>query len=408
MKNRFAWYLDAEDPNPRSFWDAAVMSVDANVLLDLYRYHADTRDRILEAISYFGERVWLSDQAATEFFRHRKGVIVSSNTTFGDAGATIDKLAKALDEARDKLRGQRLVPRSLADRLDEAVSATINQARNEIGAARAAHPNYLREDPLLERLLTIFHGRVGAAYDAARLAATIKTAEVRFRAKVPPGYMDEKTKEGDQRYGDYVLWSQLMDQAKAASTPMIFVTSEKKEDWWEQKGHQTLGPRLELLEEFSRETGQRIHVYRTERFLELHAERAGSQLNERVVEEIREVDARRWRVQAPAVLLIEQAALVARPDENRGTLEIELLREVRMATASGRLEPRMAGVPDVAATLTSAPSGCPRLDVRGATGTVFDFNVHLKPLEREAVLPIGRYLIEYGCTHWGDDEAEAG
>lgn len=125
--------------------------------------------------------------------------------------------------------------------------------------------------------------------------------------------MDEDTKEGDRRYGDYVLWSQLMDQAKAASTPVIFVTSEKKEDWWEQKGHLTLGPRLELLEEFSRETGQRIHVYRTERFLELHAARAGSKLNEHVVEEIREVDARRGRLQAPAVSLIEQVALVARP-----------------------------------------------------------------------------------------------
>ena len=253
MRNRFAWYLDADAVDPSSFWDAAVVSVDANVLLDLYRYHADTRDRILEAISSFGERVWLSDQAATEFFRNRKGVIVSSNTTFGDASAAVDKLSKALIEARDKLRGQRLVPRSLADGLDAAVSTAVNEARREIDAARAAHPDYLREDPLLERLLAIFDERVGAAYDATRLAATIKTAESRFKAKVPPGYMDEDTKEGDRRYGDYVLWSQLMDQAKAASTPVIFVTSEKKEDWWEQKGHLTLGPRLELLEEFSRE-----------------------------------------------------------------------------------------------------------------------------------------------------------
>ncbi len=406
MRNRFAWYLDADAADPHSFWDVAVVSVDANVLLDLYRYHADTRDRILEAISSFGERVWLPDQAATEFFRNRKGVIVSSNTTFGDAGAAVDKLSKALIEARDKLRGQRLVPRSLADGLDAAVSAAVNKARDEIDAARAAHPDYLREDPLLERLLAIFDGRVGPAYDTARLAATIKTAEGRFKSKVPPGYMDEGNKEGERQYADYVLWSQLMDQAKATSTPMVFVTSEKKEDWWEQKGHLTLGPRLELLEEFSRETGQRIHVYRTERFLELHAARAGSQLNEHVVEEIREVDARRGRQQAPAVSLIEHAALVAGPDENRGTLEIELLREVRTATASGRLEPRMAGVPDVAVTVTSAPSGCPRLDIRGATGTVFDFNVHLKPLEREAVLPVGRYLIEYGCTHWTADEAE--
>ena len=406
MKNNFAWYLDAHAPEPHSYWDTAIMSVDANVLLDLYRYHADTRDRILEAISSFGERVWLSDQAATEFFRNRKRVIVSSNTTFSDAGAAVEKLAKALVEARDKLRGQRLVPRSLSDALDAAVSEAINEARHRIDGAQTAHPDYLREDPLLERLLAIFDGRVGAAYDAARLAATLKAAEGRFKAKVPPGYMDEGEKEGDRRFGDYVLWSQLIDNAKAASCPIIFVTSEKKEDWWEQKGHLTLGPRLELLEEFARETGQRIHLYRTERFLEVHAARAGSQLNEGVVEEIREVDARRTRLQSPAVHLVQQAVPIATPDENRGTLEIELLREVRNVTASGRLDPRMSGVPEVAATVTSAPSGCPRLDVHGGTGTVFDFNVHLKPLEYGAVLPVGRYVIEYVCTYVPDREAE--
>jgi hypothetical protein len=406
MRNSFAWYLDAHAPDPNSFWDAAILSVDANVLLDLYRYHADTRDRILEAISSFDERVWLSDQAGTEFFRNRKRVIVSSNTTFSDAGAAIEKLAKALVEARDKLRGQRLVPRSLTDALDAAVSGAVSEARNSIKEAQTAHPDYLREDPLLERLLAIFDGRVGAPYDAESFAATIKKAEGRFKAKVPPGYMDEDDKEGDRRYGDYVLWSQLMDNAKAASSPIIFVTSEKKEDWWEQKGHLTLGPRLELLEEFARETGQRIHLYRTERFLEIHAARAGSQLNEGVVEEIRQVDARRTRMQSPAVQLVQQDVLVAVPDENRGILEIELLREVRNATASGRLDPRMAGVPEVAATVTSMPSGCPRLDVRGATGTVFDFNVHLKPLEYGAVLPVGRYSIEYVSTYLPEDEAE--
>ena len=380
------------------------MSVDANVVLDLYRYHAATSDRVLEAISSFGKRVWLSDQATTEFFRNRKRVIVSSNKTFSDAVAAIEKLAKALVGARDNLRGQRLVPRSVSDTLDETVSAAINDARHRIEDARTAHPDYLREDSLLRRLLAIFDGKVGAPYDDARLAATIKEAESRFKAKVPPGYMDEDEKEGDRRYGDYVLWSQLMDHATTESCSIIFVTSEKKEDWWEKKDHLTLGPRLELLEEFARKTGQKIHIYSTERFLELHAASVGSQLNEGVVDEIRQVDARRARLQSPAVQLIRQAVSLAAHDENKGTLEIELLREVRNVTASGRLDPLMGGIPGVAATVTSTPPSCPPLDVSGATGTVFDFNVHLKPLAHGAVLPVGRYNIEYVCDYFPDDE----
>jgi hypothetical protein len=66
-----------------------------------------------------------------------------------------------------------------------------------------------------------------------------------------------------------------------------------------------------------------------------------------------------------------------------------------MMTGSGRLEPHMVGVPEVRATVTSAPSGCPPLDVRRATGTTFDFNVHVRPIESGRTLPVGHYVVQY-------------
>jgi hypothetical protein len=207
--------------------------------------------------------------------------------------------------------------------------------------------------------------------------------------------MDEG-KEGDRKYGDFLLWSQIMAHAKAQSVPLILVTSEQKEDWWEKPSGRTLGPRMELIKEFYEETGQQIFIYQTDHFLELSAKRAGQAVKEDVVAEIREVSARQVRAQQPAVD-VDQLPQVATAQENLGTLEIELMREVGMMTGSGHLEPLMAGVPEVRATVTKAPPGCPPVDVRARTGTTFDFNVHVRPVERGRMLPVGQYVVEYEC-----------
>lgn len=155
---------------------------------------------------------------------------------------------------------------------------------------------------------------------------------------------------------------------------------------------------MELVQEFHEATGQPILIYHTERFAQLAAERAGSSLKPDIAQEILEVSARRARPNPPAVD-VEHLPQFATEDENYGTLEIELMREVRMMTGSGRLDPRMAGVPDVRATVTAAPAGCPPLDVDAATGTTFDFNVHVRPVERGRTMPVGRYVVEYECVY---------
>ncbi|WP_303875685.1 PIN-like domain-containing protein [Stutzerimonas kunmingensis] len=72
MKNQYGWHLPLPEEEIKKAWDNGVLTVDTNVLLDLYRYHENTRNSLLESIAAFDGRVWLSHQAATEFFRNRK------------------------------------------------------------------------------------------------------------------------------------------------------------------------------------------------------------------------------------------------------------------------------------------------------------------------------------------------
>lgn len=409
MKDKFSWYLDCTPDAASKAWENCNFSVDTNVLLDLYRYHSSTCESILAALEKFGDKAWLSHQAASEFFANRKSVIVSTDQAFGDAEATIDKLSKLIDDTMGRLKNNRLVKSDATNTLTKEFKNAVAKAYDHVKEARNSHPNYIESDPILDRLLSLFNGKVGEAFSDDKLNVVMKEADVRYKDKIPPGYMDDG-KEGNRQYGDFLMWSQIIEFAKGTDRPFVFVTSEQKEDWWEKRSGKTLGPRLELIEEFRAKTGQQIHIYHTETFLKIAAQRDGKPVTQAVMDDIRQVNAQRLIL--PAVE-VDQLVYVSEIDENVGALEIDLLRSVFNMTGSGRFSPRMIGIPSLAARVVSQPEDCPPIDVRVGTGTNFDFNVHLRPRDKDVKLPVGRYQVEYTavCEDYGvsstDDMAAA-
>src|SRR6476619_151567 len=60
----------------------------------------------------------------------------------------------------------------------------------------------------------------------------------------------------------------MIEQARAAKRPIIFITSDTKEDWWWEHGQFTFGPRPELAQEMMSNAKVRFYMYNVERFLE--------------------------------------------------------------------------------------------------------------------------------------------
>src|SRR6516164_5133706 len=60
---------------------SALVVVDANVLLDLYRYNESTRDDLLDVLRQLGDRLWIPHQALREFWRNRISVITSRSAS---------------------------------------------------------------------------------------------------------------------------------------------------------------------------------------------------------------------------------------------------------------------------------------------------------------------------------------
>lgn len=278
MRQQFGHLLPLTEDEVEAIWNEGTLTVDANVLLDLYRYHPETRDALIRALRVFKGRLWLSHQAASEFVRNRARAAAAVGKELGDADSDLGTLEAATKKATDDLRGRRPLPREVGLKLKAEVEAAIRTAKASIEEVRTRNADGASTDAVLDDVMSIFDGCVGAAPDDAELADLHKEAERRIKEKVPPGYEDAK-KDGGNAHGDYLVWHQVLQQAKSSAKPMILVTSERKEDWWERAHGKTVGPRHELLDEAHRVAGQTVLIYQTDSFVERAAKRAGASVS---------------------------------------------------------------------------------------------------------------------------------
>lgn len=395
MKKEFSWYIRPSDEEFAEIWKAAVLTVDANVLLDLYRYNKATRESLIKSIEEFKDRAWLSRQAAEEFVRNRYRAIISVAKSFKDAESEVGKLRDSLSSAISQLKGNRIVAKEVISSLSDSVESAVNQAERSIKEASDGHPDFLSHDPILDRILNLFDGSVGSEYTEDKKEEIKAEAQRRIDEQVPPGFLDDD-KDGERKYGDYFLWRQILDYAKDNYVPIIFITSERKNDWWEIYSGQTVGLRPELLKEAAA-TGQRILVYKTERFLEFAAESTGTEVDKSAVEDIQAVSEAR-SVEGMTVELIQQSILEANAISNKGTLKVRLHRPVYKFTCSGQLKPRMNAPPNVWIRLSDSPEEIPSHKLGAGAGTIFDFNAHIKSEDYGVSLPTGIYVLEYEAT----------
>jgi len=288
------------------------------------------------------------------------------------------------------LKENRTVSNTLLDDLNNKTKESIDYVESKIKEEESKHPKFLDEDPVLLELLVLFEGAVGDDFEDKKKEDIKKEAEQRVANKIPPGYQDDN-KEGEGAYGDYYLWRQVLEQAKKENKPIIFVTSERKDDWWERISGKTTGSRQELMKESMEFSGQRVLIYHTERFMKFAQARSEQPINEAAIEEIRAISFLRME----AVKLLKQDVEESSSYKNKGILTATLQRPVRNFTVSGHLNPNMLSSPSLNIRLLEYPNTLPEYIINAGTGTTHDFNIHIRSKNKDIPLPVGEYIIEY-------------
>lgn len=143
-------------------------------------------------------------------------------------------------------------------------------------------------DRILDQVTKLFAGRVGKSFTEKELADIHREADDRFAKSIPPGYRDVK-KEGDNKYGDFVIWREIIRHGRENERPVLFITDDLKEDWWLRFSGSTLGPQPSLVQEFLSETGQLFFMYDPRQFIDEASRRLSITLDDSTLGEVGQV-----------------------------------------------------------------------------------------------------------------------
>ena len=412
IKEAFAWAIPTEQDKIKEIWKEAILTVDTNVLLDLYRFHSSTRDSILRSLKIFSGRLWLSNQVATEFFKNRHKVIFDAKREFSNGNKSISELSndilKLIDE---KSKGNRTLPKELITSLRNNLKEKCDELIKEhVESLQSIKQLTYFEDEILIKILDLFDNSLGEPFSEKELHALYAQAEERINQKIPPGFKDDK-KVDEGMYGDFLLWEQILRYGEKNDKPIILITSERKEDWWEKISGEFIGLRPELKKEAWQRLRKPILVYQTDRFLDFSEEFIAEKGNNfaGAIAEIRELNTNRNLISAAAIHKkaikhstkptivnnVQQETLYADTYTNVGFLTCTISRPTPRFTVSGHLTPELMVSPDVSVQLEKIPE--PYLEFtmtpHAGTGTCYDFNIHLKSYK--GLLPAGEYIFKY-------------
>lgn len=268
MENLFAEYYRLSDERIKEIWEDSVIVFDTNVLLNLYRYNEDTCKEFIKVIEFYKNRLWIPYQVGFEFHRRREDIIRKNAAAYKTLGA---KLSESLIKAVDALSSDfNRHPYINMPEIRKKVEKCANTIVKSLEKQEESHPDYLKDDFILNEVTRLFNGRVGTDFSEEDLEKTYKEGEKRYSNQIPPGYCDAKNKKdkGNRSlYGDLIVWLQTISYSKEQKRNIIFVTDDHKPDWWDKvEGNHT--PRKELIKEFVNATECGIIIYDSSRFLE--------------------------------------------------------------------------------------------------------------------------------------------
>lgn len=82
--------------------------------------------------------------------------------------------------------------------------------------------------------------------------------EKRYKYDISPGYTD-KAKDGVDKYGDLIIWKEILNKVKGKRCNLVFIQNEKKLDWWQGKEKRQIAE--VLIEEFNSVTLENSNFY---------------------------------------------------------------------------------------------------------------------------------------------------
>lgn len=248
-----------------------LVALDANVLLDLYRYGKQGRDDLIAALRAIGHRLWVPNHAMVEFWRNREGVLKDPGGTV-QLVKTLSSSKETIVKAIDLWGKQRSHPQETVQEFTLEVGKSLEMIKDAVEELSKEETELwardTSKDEVLQALNEILNGKVGRPLSEEVYAEALTEAKRRGDEQIPPGYLDAKKPEPDSA-GDYLVWEQLLLEASQRQLDVLLITRDAKDDWVRREGGEIRGPRMELIDEAIARTGHRFFLRTPAQLLDL-------------------------------------------------------------------------------------------------------------------------------------------
>ena len=245
MKSKFYGYYMPSKETFDSLWDNALIVLDANILLDFYRLSKSTCDDLFEVLKTLEDRIWIPYQAAYEYHRNIVNVVKSQIKQNDDALQALSSFKKFFDNKRS----YPFLTESLNKRtakLTEELETFLQEQKDDL-------LKIIFEKSVKDDICDFFEGKVGDGFSDEQLKAYYREAEDRYKSNIPPGFKDSE-KNGDNKFGDYIIWREIISKASNDNKDILFITDDVKCDWYIE----IVKTRLYNMEDKSRKTAQYV------------------------------------------------------------------------------------------------------------------------------------------------------
>ena len=247
----------------RSMLKNAILAFDTNALLGLYNYSPKILHDIKGLLTQdtVKERLFVPYHTAEEFYKNKEKVIQKAESIYSSKLGGITSAINSLEQDINKSHFLSDWVKMSKVTLQQAVEAIRNTYEQQ-------KVNFEEVSEIIEDIF--YDGCVGAELENHEYYEN--EFEKRLKYDIPPGITDGQKKQN--KAGDFIIWSELLAKAKQTGKDIIFVTNEKKFDWWE-KIENKRRPNKQLLIEFNKKTGQRCYFFNMDMFIKFLARELG-------------------------------------------------------------------------------------------------------------------------------------
>lgn len=260
------FYLSQEEQ--AKLLEEAMIVFDTSALLDLYYYSNETQSSIFNTVfEYFKERLWIPERVKFEYLKNKDKVSTKPVSAYesllkvkkgGDGEYTLKMYSLAKDIKNGKLKDIENQLKTLKERttkpdkhpyieaqtyedIEKQISYFSQNVETFIGVMEKFNEKFehlveekirgVKEtdgdcvaDTIEEKFI------VGEEISFKEMLQIAEEGELRYRNEIPPGYEDESEKEGLAKYGDLIVWKEILAYAKKKQKSVIFVCNDVKKD----------------------------------------------------------------------------------------------------------------------------------------------------------------------------------